>query len=186
MRCYLSIAIVVALSCSSGSVVNATASLSPVDRQSVQGLWESVHWKSGTFFLLNIDKSGATLVISNGSAPADYNFRTQEMMVRKGEVSFSSEETGTGILLRATGTGLASGDIGLMTLVLRTIHAINPPWVGDDLVFMKRGKTSRLGRLVAAEEHALRLLDSTTETPSAGAARNSLLPRKEAPETGTK
>src|SRR3954466_15406402 len=68
----------------SGHTAHATASLAPVNGESIQGAWESLDWESRTFFLLQVSNTGMVLAISNGSAANDYAFRATAVSAKDG------------------------------------------------------------------------------------------------------
>jgi hypothetical protein len=136
---------------------NAIAALAPIDGDSATGVWESIHWESGTFFRLEVDRASATLAVSNGSPPADVVYRSMIIRVRNGALSFSGSEKESGLIVDGSGQGRASGDIGVLKITIRTKNGYTPSWDRVELTFLKRQKTSRLLRLIEAEARTVQL-----------------------------
>jgi hypothetical protein len=112
-RVFATLAAITVLATLSG-VGSATEALPDVVSETAQGTWVSVDYEDAAVYLLKIDGAKATIVVTKGARRPEYVFRSDNLKISQGNISFLAVEHAMGLKIRFTGKGRATSEHGLI------------------------------------------------------------------------
>jgi hypothetical protein len=93
----------------------ATEALPDVDAETVKGTWVSVDYEEAAVYLLKVDGAKAIVVVTKGARRGgEYVFRSDNLKIDQGNISFLAVEQTMGLKIRFTGKGRATPQVGLI------------------------------------------------------------------------
>jgi hypothetical protein len=156
----LSVALIALLG---ASEVGASRAWQIVSQKTIDGIWEAVDYEGFEVCRLEVEDGKALLVITAGAGQAEYLFRSSELTVRDGNVSFVAVENAGGPTLRVVGKGKVLGEQGRLTLKMVNLTKDLTFWEDKERVFVKGSAKSRLEALIAAVVRADALASGTAK-----------------------
>jgi len=152
----------------SPSMVIGGAPLWPADGASINGVWESADFASGTYYRLAVQWPSITLVITAGRAERGESiFLANACTIKRGELLCDAADPEWNLRVRISGRASASGRLGIADLSVRPADADRErmiDWDEKPKRFLKRESYSRTEALVKSERRADELSTKYTKS----------------------
>lgn len=134
------------------------APLWPADGASMNGVWESADFASGTYHRLAVQWPAITLVITAGRAERGESiFLADTCTIKGGVLLCNATDPEWNLRVRISGRARTSGRLGIADLSIRPADADRermPDWDESPKRFLKRESYSRTEELVRSERRA--------------------------------